>query len=58
LCQQQDYTADNLVKLIVSADKVSGLLDDLVAMGITDSVLYPDLDGLAREIRRSAGFPT
>jgi hypothetical protein len=58
LYQQQDYPVDNLVKLTVPADNVAGLLEDLVAMGITDSVLYPDLDGLAREIRRSVGFPT
>ena len=28
----------------------------LFNMGVTDSVIYPDLDGLGREIKNRSGF--
>jgi hypothetical protein len=57
LYQEAGYPADCLVKFVCEASKVPDLLNDLIAIGTTDSVLYPDLDGLAREIKRRAGFP-
>jgi len=45
-----------LSKLTIPGDKVSQLSKSLTAIGYTDSVIFPDLDGLAREIKRGYGF--
>lgn len=41
-----------LVKLVLPRDKIGLLLEATVNMGYSDSVIYPDLDGLAKEIKR------
>jgi FRG domain len=50
------YPQDSLEKLLIPRDQINGLLKSLMRIGITDSVVYPDLDGLALEIRRAFGF--
>jgi hypothetical protein len=50
------FPNNSLVKLEVPADKISEILSVLLAVGYTDSVAYPDLQGLAMEIRRTHGF--
>jgi hypothetical protein len=45
-----------VVKLIVPSDAVGALASTLLSTGITESVIFPDLDGLARETRREFGF--
>jgi hypothetical protein len=45
-----------LTKLIVKANNVRKLFVELFSLGISDSVVFPDLDGLAREIRTQHGF--
>lgn len=50
------YPADTLVKVNVPPTKVSPLLEKLLAMGYTDAVMFPDLEGLARETKRIYGF--
>lgn len=45
-----------LVKLEVPASKISNVLGVLLAVGYTDSVAFPDLQGLAMEIKRLHGF--
>jgi hypothetical protein len=32
------------------------LLDGLIKIGYTDSVIFPDLDGLAKETKRFFGY--
>jgi len=46
-----------LQRIIIPAARVGPLRRDLARMGITDSVVYPDLEGLARELKRHYGFP-
>lgn len=41
-----------LVKLRIPRQKIDRLKTALVEVGITDSVVYPDLDGLAKETKR------
>lgn len=53
---EQAFPADCLVKLEVPADKIGPMLEVLVAVGYTDSVAYPDLQGLAMEIKRFNGY--
>ncbi len=49
-------TDDVLEKLLIPGAKVEGILKGLSSIGYTDSVIFPDLDGLAREIKRGYGF--
>lgn len=51
------YSADTLVKAVIPSDAVDPLMRSLFAIGITDSVVYPDLAGLALDVKRHFGFP-
>lgn len=53
---ENDYPAEALTKVVIPPDRIGGLLGTLTSIGVTDSAIYPDLDGLARELKRSAGF--
>jgi hypothetical protein len=50
------FPADCLVKIVVPKGKIADLTTRLLQIGYTDSVSYPDLHGLAMEIKRSRGF--
>ena len=45
-----------LIKLNIPVAKKQDIFKQLFGMGITDSVIFPDLDGLAREIKTRHGF--
>ena len=45
-----------LTKLVLPQDALSALRDSIFAIGVTESVVFPDLDGLSREIRREFGY--
>jgi hypothetical protein len=51
-----NYPVESLVQLVVPAASVPSVMRSLILMGITDSVVFPDLDGLSREIKRAFGF--
>lgn len=51
-----NFQQDTLKKLIIPKGLIKELLDKLMWMGITDSVIYPDLEGLAKETKRVFGF--
>ena len=51
-----DYDLDTMIKLVIPADAVGPLLSALSRIGITDSVIYPDLGGLAMELKRHYGY--
>lgn len=51
-----DFPDETLAKIIVPADMIQPLLAKLVWMGISDSVIYPDLEGLAKETKRQFGY--
>lgn len=50
------YPADALIKITIPNDVTAVLLTLLLKLGYTDSVSYPDLTGLAMEIKRLRGF--
>ncbi|MGR3969357.1 FRG domain-containing protein [Shewanella sp. 1180_01] len=50
------FEQDTLKKIEIPHEIIGDLLDKLVWMGITDSVVYPDLEGLAKETKRLFGF--
>ena len=52
----QGYGDDLLIKLNIPVAKKPDIFKQLFGMGITDSVIFPYLDGLAREIKTRHGF--
>lgn len=51
-----DFPDDALSKIEIPAADIKPLLEKLVWMGISDSVIYPDLEGLAKETKRQFGY--
>jgi len=51
------YPSDSLIKLVIPVTHIESVLAAVIGSGITDSVVFPDLDGLAREIKRHFKFP-
>lgn len=45
-----------LVKVIVGKNRLATMRSSLLSHGVTESVVFPDLEGLAREIKRMFGF--
>lgn len=50
------FPDDALQKIIIKKGVIAKLRNDITNYGITDSVIFPDLDGLAREIKREYNF--
>lgn len=50
------FPTDCLRKIVLSKGDLPALQKSVLAYGITESVIFPDLDGLAGEIRRVFGF--
>lgn len=48
---QPDLAPETLTKVVIEKDAKKEIFDALFRMGIADSVVYPDLDGLGREIK-------
>ena len=53
---EQNFPSKALVKIEISKDHVDAIRASLFRKGFTESVVFPDLDGLAKEIRREFGF--
>lgn len=45
-----------LIKIILDKESLPALRKSILSYGITESVVFPDLDGLAQEMRRDFGF--
>jgi hypothetical protein len=54
--ENNKFVSGSLTKIVIEKQKISELLSLLLRIGYTDSVSYPDLHGLAMEIKRSRGF--
>lgn len=54
--EDEKYPNKTLVKVIIPKDSIEPVLKSLIAIGITDSVVFPDLDGLSKEIKRFVKF--
>ena len=50
------FPADSLIKVTLNKRYLPNLLESVLASGITESVVFPDLDGLASELRRIFGY--
>lgn len=47
------YPPDCLKKIIIPTTHIGTMMSSLSRIGITDSVIFPDLEGLAKEIKRA-----
>lgn len=54
--RRENFPADCLMKLVVRRGRLPHMYEALKRHGLTDSVVFPDLDGLAREIKREYCF--
>lgn len=54
--EDKGYPTGSLTKLLVEKDDIDNMLKLMLAIGYTDSVSYPDLHGLAMEIKRLNHF--
>lgn len=53
---EQNFPEDSLIKIVLKTDVIKIIRKSLLRHGITESVVYPDLDGLALEIKRAFNF--
>jgi len=53
---EESFPKDSLIRVTIDAKSLASMRKSLLAHGITESVVYPDLEGLALEIKRSFGF--
>ena len=54
--RSDDFPADCLMKVVMRRGRMPDIYEAIRRQGITDSVVFPDLDGLAREIKREYAF--
>jgi hypothetical protein len=52
----EGFPPGSLMKFVVKKDRLPHMYDALRRHGLTDSVAFPDLDGLSREIKREYSF--
>lgn len=50
------FPKDALRRIVISKKDIKEMLRSLIRLGFTDSVAYPDLQGIALEIKRLRGF--
>lgn len=53
---ETDWAPKTLRKIVIPKENIKNILDMLICMGITDATIYPDLNGLALEIKRTFGY--
>ena len=56
LLERIAFPDDSLLKMEIPKSSLKQMRDSIFAIGFTDSVVFPDLEGLARELKRQFGF--
>ncbi|WP_417459870.1 FRG domain-containing protein [Kordiimonas sp.] len=51
-----NYDSEVLLKFVIPKDYIASLARELQEMGVTNSMLFPDFDGLARELKVGFGM--
>lgn len=49
---EDGFPADSLEKVVLLQASLAGIFSSLLKVGITDSVVFPDVEGLAKELKR------
>jgi hypothetical protein len=52
----EGFPGDCLIKVILKRSRIFGFRKSVLTYGVCESVVFPDLKGLAKEIRRNFGF--
>ena len=50
------YSDAQVCKIRIAPDSIDGVITELTRAGVTESTLFPDLEGLAREIKAEYGM--
>lgn len=53
---EDDFPDDSLIKVKLNRSALIDIRNSILNHGVTESVVFPDLEGLAKEIRRIYGF--
>ena len=56
LVQSGDFPRTALYKILIAPSNQQTIRRSLLSQGITETAVFPDLDGLAQETRRHFGF--
>ena len=54
--EAKPYAKETLIKLVIPRSHIRPTIAELTSIGITDSSIFPDLDGLARDLKRKFGY--
>lgn len=54
--EDKGFPLDSLIKVVLPEKDLPKIRDSLFGIGYADSMIYPDLTGLAKEIKRQFGF--
>ncbi len=54
--ETENFPVGALAKVVISKELIPKFREAIFSYGIAESVVFPDLDGLARETRREFGF--
>lgn len=52
----EQFPNDCLIKVVLKRSRISNFRKSVLTYGVCESVVFPDLEGLAKEIRRNFGF--
>ncbi|HEV7643506.1 MAG TPA: hypothetical protein VGO50_06120 [Pyrinomonadaceae bacterium] len=50
------FAPESLIKIVVAKNDIKPMMQNVLSVGYTDTVTYPDLHGLAMELKRHFGF--
>ena len=53
---ERGFADDSLVKIVIGKTLIPAIRKSILDHGFTEAVIYPDLDGLALEMKREFGF--
>lgn len=56
LIETGDFPKAALSCIVIRAPRIASMRDSILRQGITETVVFPDLEGLARETKRHFGF--
>lgn len=56
LYQDEEFPENSLIRVTINRSVIASMRESLLGHGVTETVVYPDLEGLALEIKRSFGF--
>jgi hypothetical protein len=53
---QQMFPDDCLIRFLLPKENIESMKKEMFALGVSEATIYPDLEGLALELKRICGF--